>query len=71
LLKLTQAITNNKTWGTVSCVAGAGQFFERSIQSIICRSGSIIQAPKENEFITSEQLENCDEILLNLIKNLF
>jgi len=70
LLKFIQAITNNNTWGAVSYAAEAGQFFERGIESIICGPGSIAQAHRENEFITIEQLDGCDVMLLKLLEKL-
>ncbi len=70
LLKLTQAITGETTWETVSYAAEAGQFSERGIESVICGPGSIAQAHRENEFIAIEQLEACDMMLLRLVKKL-
>jgi acetylornithine deacetylase len=66
IVALTQKISGQHTWRTVSYAAEAGQFHEAGYQSIICGPGSIEQAHRANEFTTQEQLDKCVEMLKKL-----
>ncbi len=67
IVALTQKISGQHTWKTVSYAAEAGQYQEAGYQSIICGPGSIEQAHRANEFTTQEQLDKCVEMLKNLV----
>ncbi len=58
----------NTTLDTVAYAAEAGQFQEAGIESIICGPGSIEQAHRANEFIAKSELDKCDEMLMNLVR---
>ncbi len=67
IVALTQKISGQYSWRTVSYAAEAGQFQEAGYQSIICGPGSIEQAHRANEFTTQEQLDKCVEMLKKLV----
>lgn len=70
IVTLTQEISGNHTWKTVSYAAEAGQFHEAGYQSIICGPGNIAQAHRANEFTTQEQLDNCVLMLERLVEKM-
>ena len=67
IVALTQKISGQNSWKTVSYAAEAGQFHEAGYQSIICGPGSIEQAHRANEFTTQEQLDKCVVMLQKLV----
>ena len=67
IVALTQKISGQNSWKTVSYAAEAGQFHEAGYQSIICGPGSIEQAHRANEFTTQEQLDKCVKMLQKLV----
>ena len=67
IVALTQKISGQNSWKTVSYAAEAGQFHEAGYQSIICGPGSIEQAHRANEYTTQEQLNECVKMLQKLI----
>ena len=67
IVALTQKISGQKSWKTVSYAAEAGQFHEAGYQSIICGPGSIEQAHRANEYTTQEQLNECVKMLQKLV----
>lgn len=70
IVKITQKITGNNSWGIVAYAAEAGQFQEAGFESIICGPGSIEQAHRADEFIEIEQLNKGVEVLENLVEEL-
>ena len=66
-LKLLQQLTGTDTWSTVSYAAEAGQFSGAGYESIICGPGNIAQAHRANEYIEKDQLNQCVQMLQNLI----
>ena len=67
IVALTQKISGQNSWKTVSYAAEAGQFHEAGYQSIICGPGSIEQAHRANEYTTQEQLDKCVKMLQKLV----
>ena len=67
IVALTQKISGQNSWKTVSYAAEAGQFHEAGYQSIICGPGSIEQAHRANEYTTQEQLDKCVVMLQKLV----
>lgn len=67
VVQLLKKINANHQLDTVSYAAEAGQFSEAGIESIICGPGSIDQAHRANEFVETEQLTQCVEMLEKLI----
>ena len=67
IVALTQKISGQNSWKTVSYAAEAGQFHEAGYQSIICGPGSIEQAHRANEYTTQEQLNECVKMLQKLV----
>lgn len=70
IVALTQEISGNHKWKTVSYAAEAGQFHEAGYQSIICGPGDISQAHRANEFTTQEQLDKCVIVLERLVEKM-
>ena len=67
IVALTQKISGQNSWKTVSYAAEAGQFHEAGYQSIICGPGSIEQAHRANEYTTQEQLNEGVKMLQKLV----
>ena len=70
IISFVTSLLEDKELGTVSYAAEAGQFAEAGFQTMICGPGDIAQAHRANEFVAIEQLNKCDEMLQNLVKNL-
>ncbi len=52
----------------VSYATEAGLFQKAGIPTIVCGPGSIAEAHKENEFVSLEQLDECEKFLRRVIK---
>jgi len=61
---------NTNITGTVSFGTEAGVFNKIPIETIVCGPGSIDQAHKPNEFISTEQIKKCEVFLENIIKTI-
>jgi acetylornithine deacetylase len=57
----------NNTKKKVSYATEAGLFQQAGIPTIVCGPGSIMEAHKANEFITLEQLEECEKFLRRVL----
>jgi acetylornithine deacetylase len=51
----------------VAYATEAGQFQAAGVSSIVCGPGNIEQAHKANEFVSLEQLAECEEFLRKLV----
>jgi acetylornithine deacetylase len=70
ITSLVKALTGANHAGKVSYGTEAGLFAAAGIPSIICGPGSIEQAHKPNEFVTRDQIEECERFLLRLAERL-
>lgn len=53
----------------VSYATEAGLFQKAGIPTIVCGPGSIVEAHKANEFVTVEQLDECEKFLRMVVSN--
>jgi acetylornithine deacetylase len=67
LTNLAQALARGKTLGRVAYATEAGHFEQAGIPSVICGPGSIEQAHRPNEFITLEQIAQCETFIERLV----
>jgi len=69
--KATRALTKEKDIFKVAYATEAGLFQQSGIPTIVCGPGSIEQAHRANEYITIEQLDQCEKFLFDLVKQTF
>lgn len=69
ITKLVRKITNDNEIRKAAYATEGGLFQQADIPSILCGPGSIEQAHRPNEFVMVQQLERCEEFLLELVKN--
>ena len=65
--ELTQSIRGIKKVGYVAFGSEAGLFQRAGFPSVLCGPGSIAQAHKPDEFVTLEQLAQCEAFMQSLI----
>ncbi|CAL2101084.1 Acetylornithine deacetylase [Tenacibaculum sp. 190130A14a] len=70
IVDLISEVTGNSTPSYVAYATEAGQFAEAGFESIICGPGSIEQAHRANEFVSSEQLNLGVEMIENIVKKI-
>lgn len=67
ITSIVRAVTGVSDRLKVSYATEAGTFQNAHIPTIICGPGSIQQAHRPNEFITTDQLNLCEKVLRNVI----
>ena len=67
IVQLAASLSRNKPNGAVSYGTEGGLFQQAGIPSVICGPGNIEQAHRPNEFVTLEQVAQCEEFMLRLI----
>lgn len=67
---LVRALTRDNEVRKVAYGTEAGLFEQIGIPTIVCGPGNIEQAHKPNEFISLEQLDECDSFLRKLVSSL-
>jgi len=70
LTELGKALTRNRAVGRVAYATEAGLFQKAGIPSIICGPGSIAQAHRPDEYVTFEQLAQCEAFLERVCESL-
>jgi acetylornithine deacetylase len=70
LVQLAQSLSGANAVGKVSFAAEAGLFQEAGIPTVICGPGSIEVAHKPNEYITLDQVRQCEAFLRRLMDRL-
>lgn len=68
LTQLLRKLTQENKQLKVAYGTEAGLFQGASIPTIICGPGSIEQAHRENEYVTVEQLEQCEELIKKVVE---
>jgi acetylornithine deacetylase len=63
-------LTGSNSTGKVSYGTEAGFYQEIGIPTIVCGPGHIAQAHQPDEFVTRDQLDECDVFLRRLIERL-
>lgn len=66
--QLSHRLCNAQDNRKVAYATEAGLFQRENIPTIVCGPGSIEQAHKANEFVTVDQLEQCETFLRTLVK---
>ncbi len=69
IVKLIRTVTGDDEVRKAAYATEAGLFQEADIPCIICGPGSIEQAHRPNEFIAQEQLEKCEQFLVEIVRN--
>ncbi|MDR6378929.1 acetylornithine deacetylase [Paraburkholderia caledonica] len=64
--RLLTLLTGSNEFGTVAFGTEGGLFEQAGIPSVVCGPGSMDQGHKPDEFLTSEQLSDCDSMLARL-----
>ncbi len=67
--QLIRNLTGNEKKTKVSYGTEGGLFHESKIPTIICGPGSIEQAHRPNEFVSIEQLNECEKLISRLVKS--
>jgi acetylornithine deacetylase len=61
-------LSNNSTVGKVSYGTEAGLFQQMGVPSVICGPGDIAQAHRPNEFVSLEQLAQCEAFMDRILQ---
>lgn len=64
--RLLTLLTGSNEFGTVAFGTEGGLFGQAGIPTVVCGPGSMDQGHKPDEFLTSEQLSDCDAMLARL-----
>jgi acetylornithine deacetylase len=67
LVKLAIALSRNTSTGAVSYGTEAGLFQQAGIPTVICGPGSIEEAHRPNEYVSLEQIAQCEAFMLRLM----
>ncbi|MGE8064975.1 acetylornithine deacetylase [Pseudomonas sp. NPDC089569] len=70
ITQLVRALTGDREQRKVAYGTEAGQFQEAGIPSVICGPGDIMQAHKANEFVTLDQIVQCESFISKVIRSL-
>jgi acetylornithine deacetylase len=70
ITQLVRALTGNQDKRKVAYGTEAGLFSLAGIPSIVCGPGDIVQAHKANEFVTLDQLAQCERFLGKFIHSM-
>ncbi|MEI6000372.1 acetylornithine deacetylase [Paraburkholderia bengalensis] len=68
--QLLAMLCGSREFGTVAFGTEGGLFSEAGIPAVVCGPGSMDQGHKPDEFVTVEQLEACDAMLMRLADHL-
>ena len=69
ITQLVRALTKDADKRKVAYGTEAGQFQRAGVPSIVCGPGNIEQAHKPNEFVSLEQIAQCESFLHKLIRS--
>lgn len=69
IAQLIRRVTKVKKKSKAAYATEAGFYQQAKIPTIICGPGSIEQAHRANEFVTIDQLNECEKVLSSLVKN--
>ncbi|ELA09769.1 acetylornithine deacetylase [Moraxella macacae 0408225] len=67
LQRLIENLVDDKRRHKVAYATEGGQFTNFGVPTLICGCGDIAQAHKANEFVSIEQLNKCEQFLINLV----
>lgn len=66
--ELIAVLSGSRAFGTVAFGSEGGLFNAIGIPTVVCGPGSMNQGHKPDEFVTVEQLERCDAMLVKLVE---
>ena len=64
--RLLALLSGSQDFGTVAFGTEGGLFDQAGVATVVCGPGSMDQGHKPDEFISVEQLQGCDAMLLRL-----
>jgi acetylornithine deacetylase len=67
VVALVQELTGNEEIGKVSFGTEGSQFQRAGMATVVCGPGSIEQAHKPNEYVTLDQIAQCERFLRRLM----
>jgi acetylornithine deacetylase len=67
VVALVQELTGNEEIGKVSFGTEGSQFQRAGMATVVCGPGSIEQAHKPNEYVTLDQIAQCEQFLRRLM----
>ncbi|MNH29257.1 Acetylornithine deacetylase [compost metagenome] len=65
--RLVALLSGSEEFGTVAFGTEGGLFDKAGIPTVVCGPGSMEQGHKPDEFVSVEQLQGCDAMLLRLV----
>jgi len=65
--RLVALLSGSEAFGTVAFGTEGGLFDQAGIPTVVCGPGSMDQGHKPDEFVSVEQLQGCDAMLLRLV----
>ncbi|MNE43819.1 Acetylornithine deacetylase [compost metagenome] len=65
--QLVALLSGSQAFGTVAFGTEGGLFDQAGIPTVVCGPGSMEQGHKPDEFVSVEQLQGCDAMLLRLV----
>lgn len=65
--RLVALLSGSNEFGTVAFGTEGGLFDQAGIPTVVCGPGSMDQGHKPDEFVSVEQLQGCDAMLLRLV----
>jgi len=68
-VKTLQRITQTQSARKVGYATEAGQFQKAGMTTVVCGPGSVEQAHRANEYVSLDQLNQCDQFLQTLIQD--
>jgi acetylornithine deacetylase len=68
IVQLAANLTRSHSYGAVSYGTEAGLFQEAGIPTVVCGPGSIEEAHRPNEFVSLEQVAQCEAFMLRLLE---
>ncbi|MCZ7080155.1 M20/M25/M40 family metallo-hydrolase, partial [Salmonella enterica] len=66
--ELLALISGSREFGTVAFGTEGGLFNQSGIPTVVCGPGSMEQGHKPDEFVSQEQLDGCDAMLVRLME---
>ena len=61
-----QRLSGSRDFGTVAFGTEGGLFHQAGIPTVVCGPGSMEQGHKPDEFVSQQQLDGCDAMLMRL-----
>ena len=69
IVRAAQAVSHNDQLLKVAYATEAGLFQQAQIPTIVCGPGSIEQAHRANEYVALEQLQRCEQFIIDILRS--